>query len=721
MMRADEIRAEITALRDGALAAVASIWFGGGRVSGVLGWLALAMAPRFAFCALTGVAAAWAFGRMTGFGRDRMRDGEWLRSAFLCALAAAWISVFWQWTAIKWPWLAGVAGIGGFLAAATAEYLCVRMFALPALSLGFAGVGFMLWTIHGNGQLGDPDVLHAAVRMNGPGWLDSLTGGFLKTLGAVLFLPHPLVGSVLLVAMLIRSRVAVLAALAGWGGGLAIDHALRFLAPWLPPVGVLGYNSLLVGLAIGACYFVPSWRGFLAAAVAGGMSMAVWHALAAAVSPGSALLVLPFSFLITTWGALAALRLRLQPAGLVPAAFPGMHPEEMLRLHHERLIRDPNAALPALRPPFDGERVVTQGVDGSETHRGLWKDALDFEILDGAGAAAPPGERRLEDYYTFHSPVLAPVSGWVVRVEDEVEDNLPGHHNLEQNWGNYVILRMEGGHHVMLAHFQRRGLLVVPGQYVPAGSMLGYCGNSGRSPVPHLHLHCQGAAEPGAATQPFRMVSWILREADGRMIWKASGIPPEGARMLSFQPDPWATRLFQSWRTGTSRYRITKPGGPATEVTLEIRFTDAGQWHFRVPEEHAECYGSVENGAFCLRGFRSRHRGMLFWMWLALARVPFTRDLSIVWQEQLPAPSRLPDWLGELGLLLPTPRLSTTSRLTGLHGSSDRLDAVTLLVEWVNGPAGKGSLEAEIALFAGLERLSLQLPQGQLTIKRMPV
>jgi murein DD-endopeptidase MepM/ murein hydrolase activator NlpD len=55
----------------------------------------------------------------------------------------------------------------------------------------------------------------------------------------------------------------------------------------------------------------------------------------------------------------------------------------------------------------------------------------------------------------------------------------------------YLILRLDYGGVIKLAHFMKNGIVVKIGQRIGAGDLLGYCGNSGRSPVPHIHLHAQ--------------------------------------------------------------------------------------------------------------------------------------------------------------------------------------------------------------------------------------
>jgi urea transporter len=706
------VRRECEACASGFCAALASTFFASGPMAALGALAALCLAPHFAACALLGLMAAWIAGRLCGFSRERMGDGEWLRGALLTALAAAWIAAYWQWTPIKWVMAAAAAGVLGGVVSAAADYLFGRATSLPALSIGFVCAASVIWMIFGGDVLANPAVLQGSVMTGEPSWIPSRLAAFARSFGAVFFLPHAVAGLMIMIALGIRSRLALLAAIAGWAGGMVADETLRFLAPWLPVAGNYIYNSTLSGLAIAGCFFIPSWRSLLLSVAAGALAIIIWHAASAMCSYGSPLRLFPVPFLLSTWAILAAMRMRRLPAGIVPSDNPSARPEDSLQTRRERLLRDPGEGLPALRPPFGGERVVTQGEDGPHTHRGLWQHALDFEIRDASGSPAPPGAHAIDDYYTYRSPVISPASGWVVRVEDEVDDNPPGYHNIENNWGNFVILRTEAGLHIMLAHFLRHGLAVMPGQYVSAGAFLGSCGNSGRSPLPHLHLHCQNSAQTGAPTVPFRLAPWVEHLA-GERRWHASGMPPANTRISAFISDPWATRLFQSWRNGGARYRIEPPSGMSRIVTLETDFTDDGRWSFRVPGESATCYGSVESGALCLRGCRTRKQGLLSWMCIALARVPFTRDLGLHWSETLPSPHASP-WHGAL---FPPRVITTRSRVTALRGGADRLESITLSVEWT-ARRSAGTVEVELCLFRGLTRLVATTPAGTWRITR---
>lgn len=127
--------------------------------------------------------------------------------------------------------------------------------------------------------------------------------------------------------------------------------------------------------------------------------------------------------------------------------------------------------------------------------------AFDFIILDHDRSAI--GDPLLnESYFAYGKPILAPCAGRIVRVVDDIPDNVPvGVRNEGQPAGNYV--EIDHGHHEfsLLAHLQYHSITVVPGDYVQAGDIIGLCGNSGNSSEPHLHFQVSNGL---SSSQPSR-------------------------------------------------------------------------------------------------------------------------------------------------------------------------------------------------------------------------
>lgn len=117
--------------------------------------------------------------------------------------------------------------------------------------------------------------------------------------------------------------------------------------------------------------------------------------------------------------------------------------------------------------------------------------AYDFVVIRGDSLHRGEGTRN-EDYYCFGEPVYAPATGRVVAAVDSVADNIhPGVRNAEAPPGNYVVIDHGDGEHSLLAHLRRGSVSVREGDGVNRGELLGECGNSGNSSLPHLHYHLQ--------------------------------------------------------------------------------------------------------------------------------------------------------------------------------------------------------------------------------------
>lgn len=150
--------------------------------------------------------------------------------------------------------------------------------------------------------------------------------------------------------------------------------------------------------------------------------------------------------------------------------------------------------------PFAGEwLVVNGGVERETSHS--WdllsqRYAYDFVIADDAGNTHAGAGRRVDDYFCYGQPILAPADGVVVSIADGVRDAMhPGTGWVD--WraarigGNSVTIRHAEREFSYLAHLQPGSIGVSPGQAVQCGEQIGRCGNSGHSTEPHLHFQLQ--------------------------------------------------------------------------------------------------------------------------------------------------------------------------------------------------------------------------------------
>lgn len=190
------------------------------------------------------------------------------------------------------------------------------------------------------------------------------------------------------------------------------------------------------------------------------------------------------------------------------------------------------------RLPFDGEWAVSAGGDSVRSNyhamTATYRWGYDFApLIDGKRHR---GEgTKLEDYACFGQPVLAPVAGKVHELENDLPDNAPQTFNEESVLGNHVVLKVDEGEYLYVAHLKQHSVALQPGQMIQAGEKLGECGNSGRAWVPHVHVHLQNSAEfPVSESLPLKFSNYL---ADGKPV--ELGMPvgsstpgtPEGQRV----------------------------------------------------------------------------------------------------------------------------------------------------------------------------------------------
>jgi len=137
-----------------------------------------------------------------------------------------------------------------------------------------------------------------------------------------------------------------------------------------------------------------------------------------------------------------------------------------------------------LAPPFEGRwRALGTGPSIDRNHHLTARDQ--WFAVDWVRQDAP----------SRGSCVFAPADGLIAYVEDGHPDKPARrrvHVDKEHPAGNYVSLRIKGEDCcVIVAHLEQGSIAVRAGQQVRTGTLLGLCGNSGNTSIPHVHIHVQ--------------------------------------------------------------------------------------------------------------------------------------------------------------------------------------------------------------------------------------
>jgi murein DD-endopeptidase MepM/ murein hydrolase activator NlpD len=392
---------------------------------------------------------------------------------------------------------------------------------------------------------------------------------FLKSFGGLYFFDNSLWGAAVLVVLLVFSRYYALLSLIGYCAALLCLSALG--AEHQMATTAWGSNAILAALLVGGLFATPSWTTVGLAALAS--IFAAWLVLALGHILSFAQLV-PYSapFVMAAWLVLYAALHNARIASAFNLHKPDFPEQTYVRTRMAReRVGAPGSV--ALALPFEGAWTVSQGFSGEHTHRGPWRHALDFVVLREGKSFAHRGS-LLEDFYAYGLPVISPVYGQVWQVVDHVPDNTPGTTNVNDNWGNYVLIRLSNGQFVLLAHLQPGSVAVQPGAWVQPGTPMALCGNSGRSPQPHLHLHVQTGPQVGGPTAHFHLCNVITEHARGPE-YSLAAVPVAGATLRP-APQGEVRPLYLLAGRGL-RYRVTAADRPSETWSVHCEVDATGR------------------------------------------------------------------------------------------------------------------------------------------------
>ncbi len=582
--------------------------------------------PNLGLSALVCTLSAYTFARFLGLKEDFLRLDFYTYNPLLVGLS---IGYYFKICCLSLLFLV-LMGIFTFvLTYATYNFFSYYL-RLPILSLPFVA-GSLLAAL-ASYKYSNLFVVSLYPRFQLPAWEFPIPlAGFFKALGAIFFLPYPLVGLILFLLLLWFSPILGFLALAGYIFGSLL--AALFVGSLEASFSHLGhFNFVLIAMALGGVFLLPSLRSYLLALVAVGVasplseaSQVFWQKF------GLPAFALPFNLVTLLF--LYSLRL----AGYPRLAFYYRGTPERTLDYHLSLDRRFPFGVWVIEWPLSGKWTVWQGTNGKFTHQGPWRYALDFVVQDEAGRTFEGSGRVLEDYYAYRKPVFSPVSGRVVELVDELPDEPPGSANTERPWGNYILIYDSRGFYVLMAHFSPGTFQVKKGDWVVEGTLLGLCGSSGYAPQPHLHLHIQGSPELGAPTMPFVFKAY---QSEGRF-WDFQ-LPKEGETVEALPPDKRLKQSLNFLLGETFSYEIYQ--NQTLKETLDLRVEMAPDGTFYLTEGKGKLYFGWRGGAFYFLNYQGPGNSSLKDLFLAAPKIPLGLREGLKWEDFLPLELLLPWW-----------------------------------------------------------------------------
>ncbi len=515
--------------------------------------------------------------------------------------------------------LAAAAGILAFLLTWTLAHILKTFLWLPVLSLPFILVSWIVHLAAFRYAGLQAAILPAHAYTIG---LPLPLEGFLRTLGLIFFLPNVWVGMVVALLLLLNSRIQFLLAIASYALGTALRGMLTgtFAYVYYDPAAL---NFILVALAIGGFYLLPSPRSYGLAAIA----TALVALLSEAIGVFWAAVGLPVHALPYNLVTLMLLYLLGMAGSRSLVRIPQASPEKTLDAELTARRRYQGSGR-AIALPFTGRWSVWQGCDGAWTHQGLWRHAFDFVIRDQQGQTYSGRGAQLADYYAFQKPVLSPIRGWVVRVVNDLPDCAIGTVDADQNWGNHVVLYDERGFYVEISHFAQGSIGLKQGDRIHRGALIGRCGNSGYSPQPHIHIQAQLTPEVGSATVPFSFAN--LRVDD---VFQTEASPAAMTVLEAVVPDQDLSQALTFPLETQLRFRVFRKEQAIGLLILTNRMAIDGSVYF--DSGKAKLFYSRDQDGFMCHRLEGQDPALTL-MLMALPRLPLVRQTGQPWRDYLP-------------------------------------------------------------------------------------
>jgi len=422
--------------------------------------------------------------------------------------------------------------------------------------------------------------------------------------------------------LLLNSRIQFLLAVSSYALGTTMRGILTgtFVYVYHDPAAL---NFILVALAIGGFYLLPSPRSYVLAAIAVSLAALVSEA----ISVFWAVVGLPVHALPYNLVTLMLLYLLGLAGSRSLVRIPQTSPEKTLDYELTARRRYQGSGR-AIALPFAGRWTVWQGCDGSWTHQGLWRYAYDFVIQDEQSQSYCGTGEHVADYYAFQKPVLSPIRGWVVRVVNDLPDCAIGKVDADNNWGNHVVLYDDRGFYVEISHFAQNTIGIKPGDRIDRGALIGRCGNSGYSPQPHIHIQVQLTPEIAAATVPFSFANLLV---DDRFHSEAT--PAEHAVLESIPPDQSLSQALTFPLDTQLHFRVTDKAREIGRLTITSRMAIDGSFYF--DSGKAKLFYSRDQDGFMCHRLEGEDPALALLL-IALPKLPLVRQTGQLWWDYLP-------------------------------------------------------------------------------------
>lgn len=479
--------------------------------------------------------------------------------------------------------------------------------------------------------IGGKPLLHVYEWWNGIPFPLVIKSYFLS-MGAIFFHYSTLGGIIITIGLLLYSRIAFTLSVFGF---LTAYLFYKLIGAEITAIGYsyIGFNHILTAIAAGGFFIIPNRYTYA--------SLLILIPLVSilAISINSMLEIfalpvysLPFNIVILSF--LYVLQFRVHNLGYFSNYFLQYNsPEKNLYAYTNYLERFGIGNPFPIHLPFFGEWTVTQAHDGKYTHKGEWKHAWDFEMKDDDGSTFRNDGDYREDYYCYDKLVISPADGVVEEVIEGILDNEIGKKNLEDNWGNTIVIKHTDYLYSKLCHLKMGSVIVNKGDKINQGDVLARCGNSGNSPYPHLHFQVQATPYIGSKTISYPISNYfILRDKVKKLYDRA--IPELNDIVSNIQPHPVLKNAFSFVHGKTIRWVLDSD--PDDIVSWEVMTDRYYNKYIFCHRTGSKVYLKTGNSMVYMTHFEGDKASLLYYFFLSAFKISYGFYRNMKLEDTLP-------------------------------------------------------------------------------------
>jgi hypothetical protein len=171
-----------------------------------------------------------------------------------------------------------------------------------------------------------------------------------------------------------------------------------------------------------------------------------------------------------------------------------------------------------------------------------------------------------------------------------------------------------------LSHLKKGSFKVSKGDHVKKGDMLASCGNSGRSPVPHLHFQIQSTPFIGSKTISYPISQFIVHEK-GNYSLRTFDIPESDTRISNTEKNEVMVKAFHLIPGQKAKFRVTDTLGADFEVNWEVLADPGNRTYVYCDKSGSKAYYHFDNDILHFTHFEGNRESLLFYYYLGAFRV----------------------------------------------------------------------------------------------------